>query len=78
MTGFAIYPVQPVHEETTIVGYMTNGNDIYVVRRDFADGTKHYEVQLEVSDFCVRPVGGVHATFDEAVVEAAQYQYVCV
>jgi hypothetical protein len=48
---------------------MTNGNEIYVVRREFADGTEDYEVQLEVSDFCTRPVG-LYATFDEAVAAA--------
>ena len=48
---------------------MTNGNEIYVVRREFADGREDYEVQLEVSDFCTRPVG-LYATFDEAVSAA--------
>jgi hypothetical protein len=69
MTGFAFTPVQPVAEQSTIVGHMTNGNEIYVVRREFADGREDYEVQLEVSDFCTRPVG-LYATFDEAVSAA--------
>jgi hypothetical protein len=63
--------------QSTVVGHMTNGNEIYVVYRMFADDTEEYQVELEVSDFCVRPVGA-YATFDEAVAAAAQYQVIYV
>jgi hypothetical protein len=63
--------------QSTIVGHMTNGNEIYVAYRMFADDTDEYQVELEVSDFCVRPVG-TYATFDEAVAAAAQYQVIYV
>ena len=72
MTGFAFTPVAPVAEQTTVVGYMTNGDEIYVVRREFEGGREDYEVQLEVSDFCTRPVG-IYATFPQALIAAAGY-----
>ena len=69
MSGFAFTPVAPIAQQSTIVGHMTNGNEIYVVRREFDDGAEDYQVELEVSDFCTRPVG-LYKTFDEAVAAA--------